>query len=109
MRRRTIAWPMRPSPINPTFMALLLNDPHPIRYADRPPPFRGRIKPCSDELAAHPVELAADIVDDVVRLQAVRQHVPGVGLHLEMMRQRHLLVEAQRVGDGKARGAELAE
>src|SRR5262249_46026123 len=60
----------------------------------------------SDELAAHPFELAADIVDDIAGLQILRQHVPGIGLDFELARQRLLLVEAQRLLDGKARGAE---
>ncbi len=37
------------------------------------------------------------------------QHVPGVGLDFELPRQRLLLVKAQRVLDGEARGAELPE
>ena len=61
------------------------------------------------QLPAHPVELAADIVDDVAGLEAVGQHVPGIGLDFQMPRQRLLLVEAQRVLDGKPRGTELAE
>jgi hypothetical protein len=39
-----------------------------------------------DKLAPDPVELAADIVDDVAGLQTVWQHVPGVGLDLEVAR-----------------------
>src|SRR5579883_162341 len=87
MRRRAMASPMRPSPMNPTFMNALR----------------------SNELAAHPVELAADVIDDVAALEALGQHVPGVGLHFEMARQRLCLVEAQRLGDGEPRGAERAE
>src|SRR5208282_6586063 len=87
MSRRAMTWPMRPSPINPTFMAPLLRA----------------------ELAAHPVDLAADIVDDVAGFEVFRQHVPGIGLDFELPRQRLLLVKAQRVLDGEARRAKLPE
>src|SRR5919109_3824887 len=80
---------MRPRPMNPTFMVLL--------------PSR------SDELAADPFDLALYVFDDVAGLQIVRQHVPGIGLDLELRRELVVLVEAQRVLDREARGPELAE
>src|SRR5262245_3744798 len=86
-RRRTMTWPMRPSPMNPTFM---------------------KLSP-SAELAAHPVELAADVIDDIAGLEVVGQHVPGIGLDFELSRQRLDLVETQRVLDGETRGAERPE
>src|SRR5437763_17205063 len=85
-----MALPMRPAPIKPTFMASL-------RLADLL------------QLSADPFDFARDIIDDVAGLEMVRQHVPGVGLDLELARQRLRLVEFQRVLDGEARGAELAE
>src|SRR5690349_18159233 len=70
---------------------------------------RGVRKEILHELAAYPVDLAADVFDDVAGLQAVRQYVPGIGLDFKLVRQRPLLVKAQRIGDGEARGAELAK
>src|SRR5271156_6787850 len=61
------------------------------------------------ELPAHPVELAANIIDDVAGLERVGQHVPGVSLDLEMTRQRLLLVKTQSVLDGETCRAELPE
>src|SRR5208282_1783326 len=78
---------MRPSPINPTFMMFTP----------------------SAELAAHPFDLPADIVDDVAGLEVFRQHVPGIGLDFELARQRLCLVKAQRVRDGEARGTKRPE
>src|SRR5437763_7076468 len=85
-----MALPMRPAPIKPTFMASL-------RLADLL------------QLSADPFDFARDIIDDVAGLQMIRQHVPGVGLDLELTRQRLGLVEFQRVLDAEARGAEFAE
>src|ERR1051326_6596082 len=82
---------MRPVPMKPTFMA------NP-RYAV-----------ALLKLTFDPFDLARDVVDDVAGLQMLRQHVPGVGLDLELTRQRLRLVEFQRVLDGEARGAELAQ
>jgi hypothetical protein len=38
----------------------------------------------SAELAAHPVEFAANIVDNVAGLEIVGQHVPRIGFDLEL-------------------------
>src|SRR5512138_18119 len=46
------------------------------------PPLRSR------QLTPHPLELAADVVDDVPGLDLVREHVPRVGLDLELPRER---------------------
>src|ERR1022692_915554 len=109
-----MTWPMRPSPMNPTFMALLLlvehdlfGKPHPTRRIKS----GGQAFPdhALDELAAHPLKFPANIVDDVAGLEAIGQHVPSIGLDLEMAREWFLLVKAQRVLDGEAGGAELAE
>src|SRR3989304_2054112 len=86
-RRRAIAWPMRPAPMNPTFMVF----------------------PSGCELTANPFELARDVVDDVAALQVLGQHVPGVGLDLELARQRLRLVEPERVLYGEARRAPLSQ
>src|SRR5579863_3956461 len=88
-----MAEPMRPSPINPTFMTILL----------------AKRRAASNQLPAHPFELAANVIDDVALLEVVRQHVPGIGLDFEMARQRLCFMETQAVFDGKARGAELPE
>src|SRR5690349_21190371 len=79
--RRAIPWPMRPRPMKPTFMA-------------------------SDQLSFHPLKLASDVVDDVAGLEVIGQHIPRVGLDLEMGRQRRLLVDGECLLEGEARGAE---
>src|SRR6476469_9380797 len=63
----------------------------------------------STQLATHPVEFAAHIVDDVAGLEVVGQHVPGVGLDLELPRQRPRLVEPQRILDREPGGAERSD
>jgi len=63
----------------------------------------------SGELSANPVELATDVADDVAGPQVVRQHVPGVGLDLDLTRQGLCLVTPVRVLDREARGPEDAE
>src|ERR1700681_289685 len=69
----------------------------------------GGIGDALTQLAAHPFEFAADVIDDIAGLQIFRQHVPGIGLDLELARQWLHFMEAQRLLDGKARGAERAE
>ena len=85
-----MAWPMRPGPMKPTFMV-----------ASRFSAFTLL------QLTLHPFDLAAHVVDDVAGLEVVGQHVPGVGLDLELARQRLRLVEPQRVLDGEAGGPEV--
>jgi hypothetical protein len=64
------------------------------------------VTPSLNQLPLHPFELAADVIDNVVRFRALGQHVPGVGLNFEMARDRLFLVQAQRVGNGKTRETE---
>src|SRR4051812_30538473 len=114
--RRTMAWPMRPVPMKPTFMAMsspriqqqVQNKRLDSGFA------RSRSRPGMTlcgllKLRANPFELARDVIDDVAGLEMIREHVPGIGLDLELPRQRLPLVEFQRVLDGEARGAEFAE
>jgi hypothetical protein len=56
----------------------------------------------SDQLPAHPFDLAADVVDDVAGFQVLRQYVPCVGLDLELARQRFLFVHLERLFERKA-------
>src|SRR5574342_609629 len=76
-----------PAPINPTFMVF----------------------PSGSELAANPLELARDVVDDIAGLQVLGQHVPGIGLDLELARERVRLVKPERVLDRKACRPELPQ
>src|SRR6516225_12316921 len=96
---------MRPSPMNATFMTFSLCA-CPFRTTGLHFARASALSVRLSELTLHPVELAADIVDDVAGLEVVRQHVPGVGLDLELARQRFRLVEAQRVLDREPGGAE---
>ena len=80
---------MRPRPTKPTFMMLS--------------------RECSHELPAHPLNLTADIVDNVARLQMVWKHIPGVGLDFKLARQRSRLVKFQCFLERKTRGTEWAE
>src|SRR5690349_7207991 len=61
----------------------------------------------SNELTLDPIELALHVVDDVAALHRRGQHVPRVGLDLEMRRELVLLVELQRVLDREARRLEV--
>src|SRR5690606_13034187 len=124
-----IACPMRPSPMNPIFMFLW--SPRGGKMAEKMvsdtifPGDDTRRKPASgkwcltpffptpfsglQQLAAHPLELARHVVDDVARLRLLGKHVPRVRLDLEVRRQLVLLVELQRVLDREARRLEVAE
>ena len=56
-------------------------------------------RPCLDELTLDPIELALHVVDDRAGLHRVRQHVPRVGLDLELAARAGVLAQH---GDGVA-------
>ena len=51
-------------------------------------------------LALDPLELAADVFDDVAGLEVIGQDVPGVGFDFEMAAEWRLLVHRQRLDKG---------
>src|SRR3954451_1559095 len=55
------------------------------------------------------IQLAGDIVRLRAGLKVRREHVPGVGLHLEVGRERVGSERVQRVEEGVLRRADLAE
>src|SRR5262245_64102836 len=89
--RRAIPWPMRPRPMKPTFMTF------PLSYSCT--------LPLLGELPLDPLQLARDVVDDVTGLEVVGQHIPRIRFDLEVRRERRLLVECQRLLEGKSCGA----
>src|SRR5688572_30990941 len=82
--RRAIPLPIRPRPTKATFMG-------------------------SDDLALYPINFAGHVLHYVASLQVVGEHVPGVGLDLQVVGKRRLLVERQRLLQREARRAERPE
>src|SRR6186713_185472 len=86
---------MRPRPMKPTLIMNLCK-------------FKVESTFYLDELPLDPLQLARDVVDDVARLEVRGQHVPGVGLDLEMRGERGLLVDGERLFEREAGRAEGA-
>src|SRR6185312_10043787 len=62
-----------------------------------------------EQLVPDELQLTRDVVGDVTVLESVGEYVPGVGLDLEVIRQRHLSVKPQRLLDRVSRRAERAD
>src|SRR5215469_15334363 len=86
---RAIPWPIRPRPTKPTFMVVLLES--------------------SRQLSTHPFNFAADIVDDVARLEMLWKHIPGICLYFKLARKWGLFMKFQGFLESKPRGAESAQ